>query len=90
MAGMILVSQGNSAMCTVISVFGVFFLLLGTLYNNNDPILTGGHEAPQDPKALAGACFGAAAIYAVLFFFCYCQAYLAQRQARAERVYGGI
>ncbi|TPX31140.1 hypothetical protein SmJEL517_g05449 [Synchytrium microbalum] len=91
MAGLVFVSTANSVMCTVISFFGIFFLLvLGTLFSNSDPILTGGHGAPKDPQALGGACFGAAGIFAVLFLFCYCQAYLAQRQERAERAYGAL
>jgi len=71
------VSPTDSIMMTVISTFGVLFMVvLGSLYDAEVEGLTESINDPSDPKAVAHSCFIVAGIYALLFVSCGFQAWL--------------
>ncbi|EOD46678.1 hypothetical protein GTA08_BOTSDO08902 [Neofusicoccum parvum] len=77
------VSALNAWTCIVVSVFAIVILsVVGSLFKSNNHIMTGSTEDPEDGKAVAGAVFGAVAVYAVFLVFCAGQAFLHVRESR--------
>ncbi|KAJ3209346.1 hypothetical protein HDU67_006262 [Dinochytrium kinnereticum] len=78
-------------MLSVLSVFGFIFLLgLGAFISAGSPQVIDGKEPIEEPKAVAQSCFIAAMLYAGLFVFSYCQSYLINKEAAAERTFSTI
>ncbi|KAB2573599.1 Uncharacterized protein DIS24_g11980 [Lasiodiplodia hormozganensis] len=77
------VSALNAWTCIVVSVFAIVILsVIGSLFKSNNHIMMGSTEDPEDGKAVAGAVFGAVAVYGVFLIFCSGQAFLHMRESR--------
>ena len=77
------VSVMNAWTCVVVSVFAIVILsIIGALFKTNSHAVMGSKKDPQDGGAVAGAVFGAVAIYAGFFIFCGFQALLHMRESR--------
>ncbi|KAJ3096969.1 hypothetical protein HDU97_005397 [Phlyctochytrium planicorne] len=63
---------------------------MGALLSAGSHQLIDGKEPIEEPKAVAQSCFIAAMLYAVLFVFSYCQSYLINKEAAAERTFTSI
>ncbi|GAA6037787.1 hypothetical protein JCM8097_005034 [Rhodosporidiobolus ruineniae] len=78
-----LVSNGLAGCCSILSVFGVVFLLaLGWAFDLEVEVLTGSTKSPKDPHSVAKNCYIAAAVYAAFIGFCMCQIGVNNRYAR--------
>ncbi|KAG0305020.1 hypothetical protein BGZ98_004684 [Dissophora globulifera] len=78
-------SAGNATCCTILSVFGVIFLsIMGFLFSIPAESLTHTTNDPEDPAAVAKACFTATAFYGFMILFCGCQSWLNKREERAQ------
>ncbi|GAA5886664.1 hypothetical protein JCM5296_005364 [Sporobolomyces johnsonii] len=78
-----LVSTGLAGCCTVLSVFGlVFLLVIGACFDAEVEVLTGSTKSPPDSHAVAKNCYLAAAVYAAFVLFCTCQVGVNRRYAR--------
>ncbi|CAG8655882.1 11018_t:CDS:2, partial [Paraglomus brasilianum] len=74
MVNLAIVGPGLAITCTGLSFAGVIFLLvLGALFKAEVEGLTESTTDPDDPQAVAWACFMAAGIYAGLLLCCGCQ-----------------
>ncbi|KAF2142940.1 uncharacterized protein K452DRAFT_297457 [Aplosporella prunicola CBS 121167] len=77
------VSALNAWSCIVISIFAIVLLsIIGSLFKSNSHTMMGSTEDPEDGKAVAGAVFGAVAVYAAFLIFCGSQALLHMRERR--------
>ncbi|KAF9994065.1 hypothetical protein BGZ80_000822 [Entomortierella chlamydospora] len=78
-------SAENATCCSVLSVFGVIFLgIMGFLFQLPAESLTDTINDPDDPAAVAQACFTATMFYAFMVLFCGCQSWLHKREQRAQ------
>ncbi|KAI8068215.1 hypothetical protein BC940DRAFT_299422 [Gongronella butleri] len=79
------VSPGNAACCSILSFFGIIFLVcLGFAFDARVEVLTEFVTDPDDPSATAKACFTAAIIYACFLGFCSCQSLVHRYNARNQ------
>ncbi|KAI9276332.1 hypothetical protein BC943DRAFT_333003 [Umbelopsis sp. AD052] len=79
------VSPGNAICCSVVSVAGIIFLtILGVLFDKEVEALTESVNDPDDPHAVAQACFTAAIVYGCFLAFCGCQSLVHKYNARNQ------
>ncbi|KAI7869348.1 hypothetical protein BDF14DRAFT_1784069 [Spinellus fusiger] len=80
-----LVGPGFSICCSLLSFFGILFLVvLGLAFDAKVEVLTEFVSDPDDPKATAQACFTAAIVYACFLGFCSCQTLVHKYNARNQ------
>ncbi|KAI9495412.1 hypothetical protein BDB00DRAFT_760301 [Zychaea mexicana] len=80
-----LVSPGNAACCSILSICGIVFLtLLGMAFDARVEVLTEFVSDPDDPHATASACFTAAIVYACFLAFCGCQSLVHKYNSRNQ------
>ncbi|KAF2128666.1 hypothetical protein P153DRAFT_292808 [Dothidotthia symphoricarpi CBS 119687] len=78
-----LVSAMNAWTCIVLSVFAIVILsVIGSLFKTSSNTMMGTDQDPEDGAGVAGAVFGAVAIYLGFFVFCGFQAFLHIRESR--------
>ncbi|CAG8454997.1 3092_t:CDS:2 [Ambispora leptoticha] len=78
-----------SIFCTGLSAAGVIFLVvLGALFDAEVESLTESTHDPDDPHAVASACYLAAVIYAAFLTTCGCQI-ISLEDALFQSFYGG-
>ncbi|KAI9101698.1 hypothetical protein DFS34DRAFT_426139 [Phlyctochytrium arcticum] len=91
MVRLTVVGPACSMCCTILSAFGIVFLLMmGALFNTENPSLADHNNPPADLRVVAKGCYLAGFIYMAFFVFCWCQSYLNQRQAAQERGFSNI
>ncbi|CAO3598373.1 unnamed protein product [Absidia cylindrospora] len=79
------VSPGNAVCCSILSVFGIIFLVsLGFAFDSRVEVLTEFVSDPDDPEATAKACFSAAIVYACFLGFCSCQTLVHRYNSRNQ------
>ncbi|KAF2151348.1 hypothetical protein K461DRAFT_280137 [Myriangium duriaei CBS 260.36] len=77
----------NAWSCVVISVFAIVILsIIGALFKSNNHLMMGSDKDPEDGGAVAGAVFGAVAVYAAFLVFCGLQALLHYRDSRRGQI----
>ncbi|KAI8099090.1 uncharacterized protein BX664DRAFT_320362 [Halteromyces radiatus] len=79
------VSPGNATCCSILSIFGIIFLvILGLAFDAKVEVLTEFITDPDDPAATAKACFSAAIVYACFLAFCSCQSLVHRYNSRNQ------
>ncbi|KAF2756066.1 hypothetical protein EJ05DRAFT_502532 [Pseudovirgaria hyperparasitica] len=77
------VSALNAWTCVVVSVFAIIILsIIGSLFKANHHSMMGSTDDPKDGAAVAGAVFGAVAVYGAFLIFCASQGLLHIRESR--------